>query len=103
MYHRTHLWHVETLDGRFTLLDENQSACQYGNELTCAGVQHETSDEYHGKCGIDKSDRYIRPAALLRSQLTTTDLGYYLVKSPNKHKSLDIKSAPSKLSGALLI
>ena len=65
MYHRTHIWYVETLDGCDALLDENQVACQYVDEFTCAGVQHETSDEYHGECGVDESDGCLRPAALI--------------------------------------
>ena len=69
MHDRTHVWHLETLDGCFAFLDENQSACQYGNEFTHSGVQHETRDEYHGKCGIDEVDGYVRPVALLCSKI----------------------------------
>ena len=44
---------------------ENQVACQYGDEFTYSGVRHETSDEYHGECGVDESDGCLRPAALI--------------------------------------
>ena len=56
MHDRAYLRHLETLDGGYALLDENQTACEYGNEFTHSGVQHETGDEYHGKCGIDEGD-----------------------------------------------
>jgi hypothetical protein len=46
-------------------MGNNQVACQYRNEFTCAGIQHEARDEYHGQCGIDESDGGVRPAALL--------------------------------------
>ena len=65
MYDREYVWHLKTLDGSYALLNENQSACQYGNELTRSGVQHKTRDEYHGKCGIDEGDGHLRPQALL--------------------------------------
>ena len=65
MHHRTHLWHLETLDGCFPLLDENQVACQYRDEFTHSGIQHEKSDEYDGKCDVDEGDGYIGPVALL--------------------------------------
>jgi hypothetical protein len=69
MYDRAHLWYFETLDGGYALLDENQKACEYGNEFTHSGVQHETRDEYHGKCGIDQGNGYIRPVVLICSKI----------------------------------
>ena len=65
MHDRTHIWYIETLDGCHALLDENQVACQYGDEFTHSGVQHETSDEYYGERGADEGDGYVRPVALL--------------------------------------
>ena len=68
MHDRTHVWHLETLDGCLALPDENQVACQYGDEFTHSGIQHETRDEDHGKCSIDEGDGYLGPVALTLCQ-----------------------------------
>jgi hypothetical protein len=41
---RIRVWHLEVLDGCVALLDENQSTCQYRDELTRTSVQYEASD-----------------------------------------------------------
>ena len=70
MHDRAYVWYVETLDGCLPLLDENQSAFQYGNKLTYPSLQHETSDQYHGKCRIDEGDVYIGSVPYFVPKLT---------------------------------
>lgn len=47
MNDRIYLWHLETLDGCFGLIDGSQVPCQNAIEFTYSGPHHEARDEDH--------------------------------------------------------
>ena len=48
-FRRIRRWeHEDVLDGLDALPDEDHCACGHGDELACAGLQHEAGDQYPG-------------------------------------------------------
>jgi hypothetical protein len=55
------------MDGTHALPHPNATLRQHGDEFACAGLQHETSDDYPGYRAFDDRDQGLTPCGSLRN------------------------------------